>query len=59
MKLFRKFVNTPGHIEITSRELCVHFEKRSHNPILREAGLDQLTAPIPWCAGRRLRMVFP
>jgi transposase len=58
-KLYRKFVNTPGHIEIGNRELQVVFEKRSHNPILKEAHLDRPTPPIPWCGGRRLRMIFP
>ena len=58
-KLYRKFVNTPGHIEIGNGELQVVFEKRSHNPILKEAHLDRPTPPIPWCGGRRLRMIFP
>jgi hypothetical protein len=57
--LFRKFIDTPGRIDITDSELCVRFEKRSHNPILKEAHLDRPTAPIPWCDGRRLRMIFP
>jgi hypothetical protein len=57
--LFRKFIDTPGRIDVTESELCVRFEKRSHNPILKEAGLDRPTAPIPWCDGRRLRMIFP
>jgi hypothetical protein len=38
---FRKFVNTPGRIEITQKEVVVYFEKRSHNPILKEAGFDK------------------
>ena len=57
--LYRKFVNTPGHIEVGNSELLVMFEKRSHNPILKEAHLDRPTSPIPWCDGRRLRMIFP
>ena len=57
-KLYRKFVNTPGHVEIAGGELRVMFAKRSHNPILKEAHLDRLTPPIPWCGGLRLRMLF-
>ena len=34
-KLYRKFVNTPGHVEIEDGELRVVFAKRSHNPILK------------------------
>ena len=59
-KLFRKFVNTQGRIEITSnREVMVHFEKRSHNPILKEAGLDQPIGRIPWLQRHSLRLLFP
>lgn len=58
-KLYRKFVNTPGHVEIEDGELRVLFAKRSHNPILKEAGLDRPTPPIPWCGDLRLRMIFP
>ena len=58
-KLYRKFVNTPGHIKIGNGELQVVFEKRSHNPILKEAHLDRPTPPIPWCGSRRLSMIFP
>jgi len=58
-KLYRKFVNTPGRVEIDEGELCVQFEKRSHNPILKEAGLERPTGPIPWCQNLRLRMIFP
>jgi hypothetical protein len=57
--LFRKFTDTPGRIDITESEVCVRFDKRSHNPILKEAHLDRPTAPIPWWGGRRLHMSFP
>ncbi|MEE9296658.1 MAG: hypothetical protein V3W34_17070, partial [Phycisphaerae bacterium] len=58
-KLYGKFVNTPGHVEIEDGELRVMFAQRSHNPILKEAGLDRPTPPIPWCGDLRLRMIFP
>jgi transposase len=57
--LFRKFVNTPGRIEITPEEVVVYFEKRSHNPILKEAGFDKITAPIPWLNNKPVRLQFP
>jgi len=40
-QLFRKFVETSGSIEIEKNRIVVHFDKRSHNPILQEAALDQ------------------
>ena len=57
--LFRRFVNTAGHIEIEGRHVVVYFEKRTHNPILKEAGFQQLTAPVPWLNGRSVRLEFP
>src|SRR5262249_48577535 len=38
-KVFRKFVDTPGSIEVTEQEIVVRLVKRSHHPLLREAGL--------------------
>ena len=54
-QLYRKFVETSGLIEvIPRRRLLVTFDRRSHNPILREAGLDRNCPPIPWLKNYRL-----
>jgi hypothetical protein len=54
-QLFRKFVETGGQIEVCpNRRLLVIFDRRSHNPILREAALDRDCPPIPWLANYRL-----
>src|ERR1019366_4906908 len=58
-KVFRKFVDTPGSVTITAEEIVVRVSKRSHNPLLKEAGLTQRTGPIPWLAGRRVRVECP
>jgi hypothetical protein len=47
-QLFRKFVETSGVIEIEQERIGVRFDKRCHNPILREAVLDQPNQPLPW-----------
>jgi hypothetical protein len=47
-QLYRKFVETGGVIEIEQERIVVHLDKRCHNPILREAVLDQPSQPIPW-----------
>jgi hypothetical protein len=54
--LYRKFVETGGSIEVQSQRLVVRFDKRCHNPILREACLDRDGPPIPWLGG--LPIVF-
>lgn len=47
-QLYRRFVETSGRVEIQEDRIVVHFDKRSHNPILREAALDREPTPIPW-----------
>jgi len=55
-QLFRRFVETSGAVEVHSDRLIVHFDKRCHNPILKEAALDRDRPPIPWL--RRLPVTF-
>lgn len=55
-QLFRKFVETSGVVEIEQKRVVVRFDKRGHNPILREAGLDQPSQTIPWL--QNLPLVF-
>lgn len=57
-QLYRLFVATEGVALTTPDELVVRLERRSHNPILREAALDREPTPIPWLGGRRIRFVF-
>lgn len=57
--LYRKFIETGGRLEIRSDDIVVHFDKRSHNPILREAALDRSCPPIPWLGNRRLSFTYP
>jgi hypothetical protein len=48
-QLYRKFIETGGQVEVRpNRRILVTFDRRSHNPILREAALDQDSPPIPW-----------
>ena len=57
--LYRKFVETGGSIEVApGHRLLVTFDRRSHNPILREAKLDQASPPIPWLNNYRLEFHF-
>jgi hypothetical protein len=58
-KLYRKFIDTTGSIEITDEQVRVRLVKRAHNPLLREAGLTGLTGPVPWLAGRPLLIDLP
>jgi hypothetical protein len=57
--IFRRFINTHGTIEINNNEITVCFEKRTHNPVLKEAGFEEPSAPVRWLGGRVIRLVFP
>ena len=57
--VYRKFVETSGAVEIASgNRLVVYLDRRSHNPILREANLDKDHLKIPWLANLKLEFVF-
>jgi len=58
-QLSRKFIETSGEIEVMPhRILRVLFDRRCHNPILREAALDKAARPIPWLNGYRLEFEY-
>ena len=58
-QLFRRFVETGGTIEVQAKRIVVHFEKRCHNPILREAALDRKCPGIPWLHNLPLVFDYP
>lgn len=57
-KIFRDFINATANITIEEKEIIVQFQKRAHNPLLINAGLDKTDIPIPWLAQKRLRFQF-
>ena len=58
-QLYRKFVETAGRVELTpDGRLRVIFDRRAHNPILREAALDHDTPPISWLKNARIEFEY-
>ena len=57
-QLYRKFVETGGKLFIKDESIIIRFDRRSHNPILRQAALDDESVLIPWLEGKRLRFEF-
>jgi hypothetical protein len=58
-QISRKFVETSGEVTVMpNRTLLVTFDRRCHNPILREAMLDKNSPKIPWLNGYRLNFDF-
>ena len=58
-QLSRKFIETSGEIEVLpNRILRVLFDRRSHNPILREATLDKNSCKIPWLNGYHIQFQY-
>lgn len=56
--LFRDFIDATATVDIDAKHICVHFQKRAHNPLLMAAGFDQTDLPIPWLANKRLAFTF-
>jgi hypothetical protein len=57
-RLYRRFVETGGVIRVQPEYILVSFDKRSHNPVLREAALDNEPVPIPWLGNRPVKFAF-
>ena len=58
-QLYRKFIETGGLIEVVpNRRLLVTLDRRSHNPILREAALDRDCPAIPWLKNYRVEFNY-
>jgi hypothetical protein len=56
--LFRDFVDATAQVTLTDDHLLVQFQKRAHNPLLLAAHYQDTDVPIPWLAGKRLRLSF-
>jgi hypothetical protein len=57
-QLYRRFVETAGTVTIRDDRLTVGFDRRSHNPILREAVLERDSLPIPWLGQRKIEFTY-
>jgi hypothetical protein len=57
-QLYRRFVETAGSIEIRRKDILVRFDRRSHNPVIREAEFDREPQPIPWLDNRSIKFAF-
>jgi hypothetical protein len=58
-QLYRRFVETAGTVEVQADRLVVHFDRRSHNPVLREAALDREPRAVPWLQNRFVAFAYP
>jgi hypothetical protein len=56
--LYRRVIETAGVVEVHDERILVTLDKRCHNPLLREARLDQDCPPIPWLGQRRLAFAY-
>lgn len=56
--LFRKLVRTAGSVAVEKDHIAVHFARRAHNPILRQAALDADGVRIPWAGNKPVRFTF-
>jgi hypothetical protein len=54
--LQRRFLNTSGEVENRGGEIVVRLDRKTYNPVLRQADLP-VTA-VPWWGGRTLRFEY-
>ena len=57
-ELYRRFVETAGLVEVLPGRVVVTLDRRSHNPILREAALDGDATPVPWLGDRTIQFAY-
>ena len=57
-QLYRRFVETGGTVLILEDQIRVTLERRSHNPILREAALDRDSPPVLWLGDRTMTFAY-
>jgi hypothetical protein len=57
-QLYRRFVETGGAVQVNGKQITVTFDRRSHNPILREAALDRDATSVPWINGCKIKFAF-
>ena len=58
-QLYRRFVETGGLVEVQEDRIVVRFDKRCHNPILREAALDRNCPGVPWLRNLPVTFEYP
>jgi hypothetical protein len=54
--IWRRFLNTPGHITIEPDKVTAELDSRTYSPVMRTAKLP--TTNVPWWNGRQLRFQF-
>lgn len=57
-QIYRKAVETAGVVQVERDRIVVRFDKRAHNPLLREATREKNGRPVPWLHDRPLFFEF-
>lgn len=52
-------LETAGVVQVTRDRIVVRFDKRSHNPLLREATMGNSGQAVSWLHNRPLFFEFP
>jgi len=54
--IFRDLIDTPADVNVSEREVQVHFHRRAHLPIIIASGLLDSSISVPWWGNRTLRL---
>ena len=57
-RLYRKIIETGGHIYVDDKYINVIFDRRALNPLIKQARLDQDSRQIPWLNNKKIKFTF-
>lgn len=55
-QLYRKIIETGGHVINQGNEIIIQLDRRSHMPIVKQALLDKKNPKIPWLNGKKIEI---
>jgi transposase len=57
-QIYRRFIDTWADVRIKGSRVHIILPRRSHNPLLMEAGINDLSVRVPWWHGETLQFSF-
>ena len=55
-QIFRRFLNAPARVSVSSHDVHVSIRRYAHHPLLLASGCLEATPQVPWWWGRRLHL---
>ncbi len=56
--VYRKIVETGGHVTLEGDQILVEFDRRSHNPLIAQAFSKYKSLAVPWLENKKIKFDF-